>query len=305
MGRVIGRHASLSDVHAASGRSFLSHAAVVMGTRLAGRPALLRIHGGNFDHAFEQSSDAGKALIRLILRSASCVVVLGETWRDRVEAIEPRAYVEVIPNTVDCAAYEAMSCARNREARNILFLANFSECKGHFDALEALTRLAPRHPEVKLQLAGEDRDPGTRARLEREAGRLGIADHIEFLGSVSGSEKDEALRDADILILPSHIENMPVSIIEGMAAGLPVVATRVGAVGEMIEDEKNGLLIDPRDPEALAERLHRLLGDRKLREDLGQRARQRACALWDADVVAERNLALYDRLLARRTERAG
>jgi glycosyltransferase involved in cell wall biosynthesis len=291
--RVLRSGAVLADVHAVSDRSLLSHAAVMFGARLAGRPALLRIHGGDFDRVFERAGGLHRRLIGFILRGATRVVVLSEVWRSRVQAIEPRAAVEVVPNSVDCRALEALSDRPARECRRILFLANFCERKGHFDALEALAMLVPRFPDVRLALGGEDRDAGTRARLEQEAHRLGVQRNLEFLGIVSGESKERALREADILILPSHTENMPVSVIEGMAAGLPVIATRVGAVGEMLRDGETGFLIEARDAGALAERLARLLSDAALARRLGRNAQRHARATWDAEVVAERNLALY------------
>jgi glycosyltransferase involved in cell wall biosynthesis len=294
--RVRRSRAALADVHAVSDRSLLSHAAVLFGARLAGRPALLRIHGGDFDRVFEQASGLHRRLIRFILRAATRVVVLSELWRSRVLAIEPRAAVEVVPNCADCRSLAELSNRPARACRRILFLANFCERKGHFDALEALARLVPRFPDVVLALGGEDRDPGTRARLEREAERLGVRRNLEFLGIVSGAAKAQALQDADILILPSHTENMPVSVIEGMAAGLPVVASRVGAVGEMLRDGDTGFVIEARDVEALAERLGRLLADPELARRLGRSALRHAGATWDADVVAAQNLALYARV---------
>jgi glycosyltransferase involved in cell wall biosynthesis len=288
--------AVLADIHAVSDRSLLSHAAVMFGARLAGRPALLRIHGGDFDRVFERANGMHRAIIRLILRSATSVIVLSEGWRSRIGAIEPRAIVDVIPNSVDCKVFTALSKRPARDCRRVLFLANFCERKGHFDALKAIARLVPRFPDLVLALGGEDRDPGTRKLMERDAERLGILDRIEFLGTVSGESKMRAFHDADALILPSHTENMPISIMEGMAAGLPVVATVVGAVGEMIEDGETGLLINARDPKALAERLEGLFLDAEYARRLGRCGQAHACATWDADVVAKRDLAIYERI---------
>lgn len=298
--RMVSARAVLADIHAVSDRSLLSHAAVMFGARLAGRPALLRIHGGDFDRVFDNASGFQRRLIRFILNSATRVVVLSDGWRSRIAAIEPRAAVEVIPNPVDCRAYERLADRPPRPTRRILFLANFCERKGHFDALKAIARLAHEFPDVVLALGGDDRDPGTRDQLEREAGRLDIRDRIEFLGTVSGESKDKAVRDADVLILPSHTENMPVSLIEGMAAALPVIATTVGAVPEMIEDGETGFLIAPRDSEGLADRLARLFRDPALGRKIGQQAQNHARATWDADVLAERTVALYQKLTTGR-----
>jgi glycosyltransferase involved in cell wall biosynthesis len=296
--RIVRSGAVLADIHAVSDRSLLSHAAVMFGARLVRRPALLRIHGGDFHRVFEQAGGIQRGLIRLILRSATRVVVLSEGWRARITAIEPRAAVEVIANPVDCTAYRRLASRPQRPCRRILFLANLCERKGHFDALKAVARLAPEFPDVVLALGGDDRDPGTRQQLEREAEQLGIRERIEFLGTVSGEAKDQAIRDSDVLILPSHTENMPVSLIEGMAAALPVIATAVGAIPEMIRDGETGFVIEPRDDAALAERLARLFRDPALGRRLGQCAQEHARATWDADVLAERTTTLYARLIA-------
>lgn len=294
--RMMRSGAVLADIHAVSDRSLFSHAAVMFGARLVGRPALLRIHGGDFHQVFERAGGMQRLLIRFILRSATRLVVLSEGWRSRVEAIEPRAAVEVIPNPVDCSAYERLASRPPRQCRRILFLANFCERKGHFDAIKAIAKLAPEFPNLVLALGGEDRDPGTRDLLEREAQQSGIRDRIEFLGTVSGNAKEQAIRDADVLILPSHTENMPVSIIEGMAAALPVIATAVGAIPEMIQDGETGFLIEARDADALAERLARLFRDTALGLRLGRQAQAHARMTWDTDVIAERTLALYAQL---------
>lgn len=296
--------AVLADIHAVSDRSLLSHAAVMFGARLVGRPALLRIHGGDFHQVFERAGGMQRWLIRLILRSATRLVVLSEGWRSRVAAIEPRAAVEVIPNPVDCKAYERLASRPPRQCRRILFLANFCERKGHFEALVAIAKLAPEFPDVVLVLAGDDRVPGTRIILEREAAHLGIRDHIEFVGTVSGKAKEREIRDADVLILPSHTENMPVSIIEGMAAALPVIATAVGAIPEMIQDGETGFVIEARDANALAERLAQLFRDPALGRRLGRQAQAHACATWDTNVIAEHTLALYAQLTAGKDSHA-
>ena len=253
--------AVLADIHAVSDRSLLSHAALMFGAQLAGRPAVLRIHGGDFDRVFEQAGAIQSRLIRLILRSASRTIVLSEGWRSRISAIEPKAKVEVIPNPVDCTAYERLSFRPIRKCRRILFLANLCTRKGHFDAIQALSKVAAEFPDIVLVLAGEDRDPGTRDLLDRELRKLNIRDRVEFVGTVSGVAKEKEIRNADVLILPSHTENMPVSLIEGMAAALPVIGTNVGAIPEMIKDGKTGFVVKVRDADALARRIADLCRD--------------------------------------------
>ena len=170
--------------------------------------------------------------------------------------------------------------------------------------MEAMGKVVDEYPEVVGAEGGEDRDPGKMESIERKAGLLKDRECIEFIGTVSGEAKDKAVQAADVLILPSHIENMPVSVIEGMAAGLPVIATRVGAISEMIEDGETGILIEARDPEALAQRRALLFRDAELGRRLGRQALRFARATWDADTVAGRTIDLYSRLITGKASHA-
>jgi glycosyltransferase involved in cell wall biosynthesis len=294
--RMLRSGAVVADIHAVSDRSLLSHAAVMFGALLVRRPAILRIHGGDFHRTFETAGGAERRLIRLILRAASRLVVLSEIWRGRVAAIQPLARIEVIPNPVNCAQLAKLGGRSPRPCRRILFLANFCERKGHFDAIEALALVVPRYPDVLLVLCGEDRDEGAMARIQARCAELGITANVLFRGTVSGAAKDEEFRLADVLILPSHTENMPISVIEGMAAGLPVVASSVGAVPEMIRHGETGLLVTAQRPAELASSLESLLADSGLGRRIGATAARVACDTWDADVVACRTIAVYQQL---------
>lgn len=290
--------ADLVDIHAVSGREFLKNAAVMLAARLLRRPVVLRIHGGDFDKAMDLGVPGARQLVRWLLRRPQRVVVLSKGWADRIRALEPRAVVGVVPNSIDGHVYGEIAERRQPGAEDILLLGNLCERKGHFDALEALAQLRASHPNSNLLFAGAERDAGARAALEKHAEDLGIASAVQFLGPVFGKEKDETFCRAGVLILPSHVENMPLSIMEGMAAALPVIASRVGATPEMIDDGADGFLIEPHDSDALAERVRLVLDDPELRRELGERGRAKALERWDRRAVAERTAALYAELLS-------
>jgi glycosyltransferase involved in cell wall biosynthesis len=292
IGKILRVRPALIDVHAVAGRELFKQSAVLIAARLTRCPSVLRIHGGDFDRVYARASRSGKWLTRFILRLPSRVVLLSEGWAEIMRGIEPRMKSAVIHNLVSCDEFESLG--RNRpDTQDVLFLANLCERKGHFDALDAAVLVRESFPEVRFRLAGVERDPGALAELQAYAKRRGLEDTACFLGAVSGEAKAREITHASILILPSHTEAMPISIMEGMAAALPVVATRVGAIPEMIQDEQTGFLIDPRDPESLAKRIVQLLGDRRLREELGERARAFARSHWDKDVVAHLSASLF------------
>jgi glycosyltransferase involved in cell wall biosynthesis len=283
---------ALIDVHAVAGRELLKQSAVLVAARLTRCPSILRIHGGDFDRVYARESRSRKWITRFILRLPSRVVLLSEGWEKVVRGIEPRVRSSVIQNSVSSDELESMG-RRRPDTQDVLFLANLCERKGHFDALDAAALVRRSFPEVRFRFAGVERDLGALAELQAHAARLGLENTACFLGAVSGEAKAREITNASILILPSHTEAMPISIMEGMAAALPVVATRVGAIPEMIQDEQTGFLIPPRDPESLARQIVRLLGDRRLREEVGERARAFARTHWDKDVVARRSASLF------------
>ena len=289
--------ASLVDVHTASGQDFLKHGAIVLAARLVGRPCILRIHGGEFIEQMERRRGLRKKLTGWLLRQSDCVVALSEGWRRALVAVDSRLRVVVIPNSMDGARFGRIMARLDPDRRGLLLLGNLCAAKGHFDLLEAVARLNDERIEVLL--AGAERVPGTKEKLRELARDLGIEAQVEFLGPIFDSELDATMARTLIMVLPSHAENMPVSVMEAMAAGLPIVATRVGAIPEMIDDQATGRLVSPRSPDELAEALRQLLASPSERESLAAAASQYATSNWDRAVVAERTAHVYAEVLKR------
>ena len=150
-----------------------------------------------------------------------------------------------------------------------------------------------------ILIAGGEGLPGDKERMDRLVGEGGLASHIRLLGIVSGACKESALAEADCLVLPSYAEGLPMAILEGMAYGLPIIATRVGAIPEVITDGVEGFLVEPGDIESLADRLLRLSMDAELREQMGIAARRRVEADHSLDVMVEGLLTVYSEALGR------
>jgi glycosyltransferase involved in cell wall biosynthesis len=145
---------------------------------------------------------------------------------------------------------------------------------------------------LRLVFGGE----GDAQGLRRRAAELGIADRIELPGWLGPAERDAELRKAAVFCLPSHAEGLPMSMLEAMAARKPVVATNVGGIPETLRDGDNGLLVPPRDEQALARALARLLGDTALRDRLAERARATIEQQYSTEVVCGQLSAIYREL---------
>jgi glycosyltransferase involved in cell wall biosynthesis len=281
----------LVHVKTSSGVNFYQNSLYCLEARLRNLPVLLQIHSGRFEAFYRDSILPLRAWIRHTLQSVDRVVVLSEHWRERLSHIAPSARVQVVPNGL---GEEELSLLRDRRAatrlNQVLFLGagrkDLNKDKGLEDLLAVLPRVASRHPTVRWVIAGLEYPDDVRRRLELAWEGAGSSlDRVRCLGIVDAREKLLLLRQSRILAMPSHFENMPNLLLEGMAAGMGIVATRVGAIPEMLDSGRGGIVIRPADREALAGGLDRLLSDPALTRRQGRHNEARVASHYTMSVV--------------------
>lgn len=286
----------LVHVHSASRGSFWRKALFCRLAVWAGKPFVFHIHSGEFPVFFrEECGPLAQAAIRWALRRASAVLVLTPGWRTAILAIEPTAKVTVMPNPVLCPVRDLMPVLKSRGG-NILFLGRLREKKGVFDLLRAVARMSSAHAKPMVVLAGDGEIEAARSL----AAELGIAEQVVLPGWVDGVLKDRLLRDADALVLPSYFEGLPICILEAMAFGVPVIATRVGGIPDTLDDGRCGFLLEPGDVDGLALGLSAVLNDLDLRRALRANARNKVEAEFAVEVVVKKLGGVYDKCLAQR-----
>ncbi len=203
----------------------------------------MSLHGGAFREFYAARGPLGQAWIRLVMRRAQRFVVLTESWRRWAVDVEPRAQVCVLPNTVAAVTARAPVQAPTGDRGPLLFLGRIEAEKGVFTLVAALARAHAAGARWQLACGGTGDVDGMR-RAMHEAGLP--ADSVAFHGWVGGEQK---------AVLPSLIENMPVSILEAYAHGKPVIASRVGGIPDMVSPDVEGRLVPPGDAQALADAL--------------------------------------------------
>ena len=221
---------------------------------------------------------------RFLLRKRDRVVGVGEAVRQALlhnEGLPPER-VQVVYNGIDVAAFTPHAAERLAVRRELglaaddfvlMLVARLDPLKDLATAVRTTERLAQQLPSVRLLLVGEGPERGLVENMVREKA---LGKHIHLLGL----RRDVArlLSAADVFLLTSVSEGIPVTVLEAMAAGVPVVSTAVGGLPEIIDDEQNGLLAPARDDAALAERVLRLATEAGLHQRLAQAGRQR---VWD------------------------
>lgn len=212
--------------------------------------------------------------------------------RLRVEGVPPRK-IMIIPNGVDHRAYRVRQ--HSMRPRRIALVACLREEKRIDLLIAAAPRVLARYPDAEFVVAG---DGPCRSELVSLARATGIADRFSFLGH--RDDIPEVLAEADIFVLPSRSEALPNSVLEAMAAGLPVVATAVGGIPELVEDGRNGRLVPSGNADALAAALLELLDRPERAAELGSAGRRIIERTYSFDRMVEQFETLYVTELAAR-----
>ncbi len=263
-------HPQLIYVHVGSNASLYRKAVFIALARACRQTILTHFHAGDFDHYYHRQSRLGQWWIRRGLRQSHKLIAVSQASARRLQELLPAAQVAVIPNGIDTAAFAHTHPPQDSFVR-LLFVGAMGKLKGERDLLQAVRTLLARNMPLRLSLLGHGAE--TIAALCRQ---FHLQLRLEHLGPVPHHERYAFFRRADLFVLPSYGEGMPMAVLEAMAAGLPVIATRVGGIPELIDDGVEGFLIEPGDVLMLANRIAMLVTDETLRRQMGARARAKA-----------------------------
>lgn len=257
----------------------------------AGLPYVLTVHGldlySNLENArwraeIQYAADGARAIVCVGSRLArDCIAELG---------CDP-ARTLVIPNTYDADRFRHVTRERGPHPVRLITLGRLSSEKGHDVLLRSFAELVGRRMHVTLDVVG---DGPERPSLKALAEELGIAPHVTFHGRLLDEDVARAYADADVFVLPSRSEGFGVALIEAMATGLPVVATRSGGPEDIVL-AGDGLLAEPDDVRSLTEAIAAVVGDLETYDSC--RIASRAGERYSPTVIADRLIRLYDEVL--------
>jgi glycosyltransferase involved in cell wall biosynthesis len=217
---------------------------------LRGVPVVVNYRGGDAESFFARAF----ARVRPTLAKARAVVVPSGFLHAIFEKYGVAA--TIVPNVVNLEAFRPAEQAP--PAPHLLITRNLEPIYDIETALRAFSSVVQRHRDARLTVAGSGPDRG---KLERLAGELGIAHSVRFTGTLENSELPALYREASVVLNSSLVDNFPISLLEAMASGVPIVTTRVGGIPYLVEDETTALLVPPRDPAAMAAAVLRVIED--------------------------------------------
>ena len=256
---------------------------VMKAARLFKVPVIYHIRFGRVPQLAKANSREWR-LISRAMRLAHTVIAIDGYTEQAIRDSLPEVRVVRIPNCVDISSLPKPSTPSSEE-QTVMFLGWVIPTKGVEELIQAWASLRPDG--WQLQVVGPGNTDYQHALMDKYQ-----PTGLEFLGEKNHSEAMLLLADADVFVLPSYTEGFPNVVVESMALGKPIVATRVGAIPEMLSDGC-GFLIEARDVDGLKSALTKLMADAELRQSIGARAQERAINDFSLDAVFERYMALW------------
>lgn len=277
----------LIHIHSASGNSYFRKSLFLLYSKILRKRVVFHIHGGGFyDFYTDQCPRLVKWYVRKTLGLARIVVVLSHQWRNKFSAIIDPEKIRVIPNPVHIT-WDNFRSTKDASQKKILFMGKLVQKKGVYDLITVAERLVNKFKDLKFILAGGGETEKIKEILEAK----GLTKYFELPGWIKN--KDDYYREADVFILPSYVEALPMVILEAASYGLPIVATTVGAIPEFIESEKSGFLLEPGSIDGFTRKLEILLENEDMREEFGLRARERIASYCAKEKVLRQFEQLY------------
>jgi len=273
------RHYQVAAVDVYSGPAFFWSAAVCWVLRKADKPYVLMLHGGNLP----QFAARRPRLVRNLLASAAAVTTPSRYLMERMQPY--RKDIQVLPNAINIGTYAFK--LRREVAPRLVWLRAFHEVYNPEMAVQVLALLKNEFTDIHLTMIGPDKGDGSLQKARQQAVRLGVVDHLTFLGGVRKENVPERLADGNIFVNTARIDNTPVSVLEAMASGLCIVSTDVGGIPYLVRADHEGLLVPSNDAQRMADAIRRVIVEPDLSQRLSYNARRKAEQL-DWSVVLPR-----------------
>lgn len=269
-----GRNVSSVLIFSSAGQSFVEKGLMALMSKLFGKKVLFAPRSGLIKDNYENSTFF-KWYIPLIIKYSDVVICQGNVWRDfykEISQVDDHKFL-VIPNWINVKPYIDNNPVYNssKAVMTILYMGWLERYKGVFDFIDSLRLLRDKGVDFKVKICGMGSAKDEMLNLIKE---YRLEGHVEYVGWVVGPEKMEQFTKTDIFVLPSHREGMPNVVMEAMASGIPVVATRVGGVPELIQDGVNGFLVDLGRSDQLFVAIERLIYSEELRCTFSENARR-------------------------------
>ncbi len=284
----------LVHIHSSFGGSFFRKLPFIYVASWLKIPIINHIHGSEIDNLYTYASKRKKRLVETCFDKCSYLVVLSEEWKNNLQVVNTKTPKIVIENysTIhkDCLRM------KNNSPKKILFLGFITKLKGCYDIPEIAERVIKDYDNVKFILAGS----GEQDKIIKILREKNLEKYFYFPGWIKEQQKQGLLQCSDVFFLPSYTEAMPMSILEAMGYGLPIVASNVGGIPQLVQENKNGFLVNSGDKEKFAKRLLQVLENNEEAFRMGQNSIEIAETQYSKRIHLNKIVELYEKIIYRK-----
>lgn len=278
-------------------KAILRDAPLVILSKILGKKVIIQVHGGYNDYNL---SPLTRSLLRHIISAADKILVLSSKDKASIVNDIPAANVEALSNGVRVNDYAYPKKRAGNDWRIpehfkvVLFVGRLGAAKGVGDFLTCVPKVLQAVDNVVFVIAGDGPDKSV---FKQKCQDIGVGDSVLFAGNLNYEQVRNAYLLADVFVLPSYSEAMPMTVLEALASGIPIVATSVGAVPEVLKEGVNGFLVDPGDVNMLGDRIVRILTDAQLAEKMAKANKELAFEEYDIRHLCNKLISIYNQLL--------
>jgi glycosyltransferase involved in cell wall biosynthesis len=267
--------------------------------RLCATRVIYQVHGGNLPLQFARHNRLLSALLRASLSLAEVIVVLAQCEFEAYREFIPGADIRVIPNAIDSAPYSALQRQHVSPSAplRLVYIGRLCRQKGLYEALSGLYLAREDGVDATLVIAGSG---PIEASLRQLVERLKLRRAVTFAGPLFGEAKMALLATSDVLLFPTYAEGLPYALLECMAAGLPAITTRVGAIPDVVVDGVHGIFVPPRTVHPIAQAIAKLAGNRQLLAQMRDACRTRIASRYSLQNFSGEFSRLYSDISANR-----
>lgn len=296
---IVFRHVSIVHLNTSlNPRAYWRDLAYLAVSKMLGARVVYQVHGGELPQRFFAKSRALTAFLRWTLERPDLVLVLAQCELEAYRDFVPEQNVVALPNGIDCRPYGAIPTVESAPTQplRLVYIGRIAREKGLYETLQGMRLAHELGVDARLVVAGSGAEE---PRLRRYAQALGIASRVCFAGPVFGNDKVKLLAGADAMVLASYSEGLPYALLESMAAGVPVIATPVGAIPDVMTDGIHGFVVPTRDGKAIAEALTLMAGDRERLAWMSRACRRRIRAAFSIERLAQELALRYAQLCGK------
>lgn len=288
---LIFKRVDILHIHMASRNSFNRKSVIVNMAKMFNKKVIIHLHGAEFDKFYNnECTEMQKKKVNKIFNKADIIIALSEQWKEKISNYCD-TQVEVIYNSVVVPKENMYS----NNSQNITLLGRLEKRKGIFDLLDIVKDVVEEKPEINFLLGGD----GSLEKIRDIISQNNIANNAKLLGWVDAGKKDNVLKQTLIYVLPSYDEGMPMSLLEAMSYGIPVIATDVGGIPRVIENNVNGFLIKPGDKEDLKKCILKLIKNDEIRENISKKGYNTIKQTFSIEAHVEKLIFIYEGLMKK------